>query len=119
MAAVHSIHQRGHALSTVGAERGSNQRPATAKSTATVAKVPADAIALIVTDARTGAPRSFGRVEAGVAALDVYYQGRCSAVPNGTLVSSAGDRVVVRWVDRHGRVSAASKPAVIRTIKPR
>lgn len=72
--------------------------------------VPDDVIALVVLDAKTGKARSFGRAAAGSTEVTVYAQGRCSALPNGTVETRAGERVSLMWVDKHGRTSPAGKP---------
>jgi hypothetical protein len=104
-------------LVSMTSDTWTSTRGSGARITATVAQVPADAIALIAFDAKTGKARSFGRVEAGVATIDVYSQGRCSALPDGTVLSRAGERIVARWVDRYGRLSPASKPVTIRKLE--
>ena len=78
--------------------------------------IPADAIALVVVDAATKKPRSYGLVTAGALEIPVYYQGRCSALPNGTSLTSAGDKVILRWVDKTGVLSADSKPIAVKKI---
>lgn len=74
---------------------------------------PADVVALVVLDAKTGKPRSFGRATAGATEVTVYSQGRCSALPNGTVETRAGERVTLLWVDKHGRSSPATKPVTV------
>ncbi len=79
------------------------------------ADAPADALALIVYDATTNAPRSWGR--ASKRTVNVYARNGCSVVPDGTVLSQPGDRVVLRWVDRFGRLSPPSKVVVIQPTK--
>jgi len=74
---------------------------------------PAGAIALVIADAKTKQARSFGRVPAGASSVAVYAQGRCSALPNGTIETRPGDSVILRWVDKSGALSAESKPIVV------
>lgn len=88
--------------------RGNSQ-----KTAALFSAIPADAIALIVVDAATNKPRSYGLVGAGVLEVTVYGRGRCSALPNGTSPTVASDKVILRWVDKTGAVSADSKPIVV------
>ncbi len=76
--------------------------------------VPDGVIALIVLDAKTGTARSFGIATVGNPDVNVYAQGRCSALPNGTTITQAGDRVVLRWVDKFGRLSPATKAIKVR-----
>lgn len=71
--------------------------------------VPDDVIAMVVLDAKTGTARSFGTASPGSPTVNVYVQGRCSALPNNTTITKAGDRVVLRWVDKLGRLSPATK----------
>lgn len=79
-------------------------------------EVPADAIALVIADAKTGKAHAFGRIIPTTNTVDVYAQGRCSALPNGTVEPRAGARYVVRWVDKHGRLSASSKAFTLARI---
>ncbi len=74
---------------------------------------PATAVALVIADAKTQTPRSWGTVTAGATEVVVYQSRRCSTLPNGTLESAVGDKVVLRWVDNRGRLSAASAPIAI------
>lgn len=90
-----------------------NRRGSIVDVAAQFGAIPADAIALIVVDAATKKPRSYGLVTAGSLAIQVYFQGRCIALPNGTVPTVAGDKVIVRWVDKTGVVSADSKPIVV------
>ncbi|CAN5752675.1 hypothetical protein BH11MYX2_BH11MYX2_19100 [soil metagenome] len=75
---------------------------------------PADAVALVVMDAK-GRPLSWGpaKPEEG-APLLVYEQSRCGAVPDGTLVPSEGS-VKLFWVDKYGRQSEYSASVTIKT----
>ncbi len=75
--------------------------------------IPDEAIALIVVDAATNKPRSYGLVTAGTLEVMLYAQGRCSALPNKTVPTLANNRVILRWVDKTGVVSADSKPIVV------
>lgn len=97
----------------------SNMRGSSERTTAVFAEgaVPAGAIALIVVDAKTKTPRSYGLVQAGTVEVAVYARGRCSALPNGTNPTIAGDKVILRWVDHTGAVSADSKTFTVATSK--
>lgn len=79
-------------------------------------KVPGDAVALVVADAKSGKARSYALTGSGNE-LTLYYQGRCSALPDGTLPTNPNDKVVVRWVDKYGRMSPDSKALVVAKIK--
>ena len=80
--------------------------------------VPADAIALVVFDAKGKAARSFAHVSSGSTEVLVYSQGRCSALPNGTVESQPNEVITLRWVDKAGRLSAPSKTVRIARGKP-
>jgi len=73
---------------------------------------PADAVALVLTDAK-GTARSFGLVEGTGPEVTVYEHSRCGVVPNSTVESRIGDKVKVFWVDQSGRVSPASKTTMV------
>jgi hypothetical protein len=90
-----------------------SRRGRSEQTAVTVDAVPAEAIALVVVDAKTMKPRSYGLVAAGAKEIFVYAQGRCSALPNGSVRTAAGDKVILRWVDKTGAVSADSKPIVV------
>ena len=79
--------------------------------------VPADTIALVAFDAKTKTARSFARITNATTELFIYAQGRCSALPNGTIASKAGDKLVLRWVDKYGRWSAPSKSITVTRAK--
>ncbi|CAN5696612.1 hypothetical protein BH11MYX2_BH11MYX2_37090 [soil metagenome] len=76
---------------------------------------PADAVALVVADDK--APRNFGRVAASSNAKEVtvYAHGRCSMDPDGTVLSSNGDKLKVYWVDKLGRRSPATAVKLVAT----
>lgn len=78
---------------------------------ATFKDVPPEAVALIVVDAKTMQPKSYGLVQG--TEITVYGRGRCSALPNGTTAPVANTKVILRWVDKTGAVSADSKPITI------
>jgi hypothetical protein len=78
--------------------------------------VPADAIAIVLFDARSKA-RSWHAVTAGANDAIAYERRRCQTVPNGTVESEIGDKVSVAWVDRYGRMSPPSKLATIKGDK--
>jgi len=75
--------------------------------------IPAGAVALVVVDAKTSKPRSYGLVQSGSSEVTVYAHGRCSGLPNGTMPTVAGDKVILRWVDNTGAISADSKPITV------
>jgi hypothetical protein len=79
--------------------------------------IPIGAIALVVVDAKTMKPRSYGLVQAGGVEVGIYGRGRCSALPNGTTPTVSGDKIILRWVDKTGAVSADSKPIVVGKAK--
>ena len=83
------------------------------QTTASFSSIPADAIAVIVVDAATNRPRSYGLVDPNLLEATIYARGRCSALPNKTVPTVAGDKVILRWVDKTGAVSADSKPIVV------
>lgn len=74
--------------------------------------VPAGAIAIVLADAK-GTPRSWGQVEAGKVRVLGYDRRRCQALPNGTIESQPGDKIVAYWIDASGRKSAASAATAI------
>jgi len=75
-------------------------------------KAPKEAIALVLAD-RNGAPRSWSLVRRGSTKQQAYTQNRCQVVPNGSVLSQAGEEVTFFWVDNAGRVSPASKPILL------
>jgi hypothetical protein len=77
--------------------------------------VPPGAVAIVLADAK-GTPRSWGRVDAGNARAVALDRTRCSVLPNGTVESAPGDKVMVFWVDRGGRRSPASSAVAIASI---
>lgn len=72
---------------------------------------PAGVVAMVLADA-DGKPRSWGAVSGG-ATVDAYGAPECQALPNGTVASKAGDKVVLLFVDAAGRVSAPTAPVAI------
>jgi hypothetical protein len=73
---------------------------------------PAGTLALVLVDGRTYDPRSFGLTDA--TATVVPYQSRdCMALPNGTIPSKTGDKVLMYFVDGMGRISRPTKPMTI------
>jgi len=74
--------------------------------------VPADAIAIVLFDARNKA-RSWREVTAGESEVDAFARGRCAVVADGTIESRVGDKVSVAWVDKYGRLSAKSRLVVV------
>ncbi|MEZ4403952.1 MAG: hypothetical protein R3B06_28265 [Kofleriaceae bacterium] len=85
--------------------------------TATVANVPADAVAIIAYRAGKGTPLpvSWSRVAAGATSVALYESpGRCASDPVGRVAPAAGDTIVVAWVDAFGRRSPMSQPIVVK-----
>lgn len=79
---------------------------------------PADAYALVIADAKGGG-RSWTPVVPGALDQTPYAHEGCAALPNGTVGSVPGDKVVLFWVDAGGRRSAASAPiAVTGSLEP-
>lgn len=76
-------------------------------SVALVGDAPADAVAIVITDAK-GKPLSWGRVNVYGAGIEPYYHGRCAVLPNGTIEPTIGASVRLFWVDKYGRASAKS-----------
>jgi hypothetical protein len=75
-------------------------------------KAPKEAIALVLADSK-GTPRSWSLVHRGSTQQNAYAQNRCQVVPNGSVLSQAGEKVTFLWVDQAGRVSPASKPIAL------
>ena len=75
---------------------------------------PAGVVAMILADAK-GTPRSWGLVTGTTVAA--FMSRDCLSLPNGTVGSKKGDRVVVYFVDDTGQKSDASKPLTI-TMAP-
>ena len=73
---------------------------------------PADAIAMIVYDARSRA-RTWAPVKAGATTVVVYDDILCKSVPAGTIEPSPGDKITLAWVDSAGRVSPRSAPLTV------
>ncbi len=82
------------------------------RATFATGTVPAGAIAIVVLDATTKQPQSYGPVS-GLLDVTVYGRGRCSVLPDGTVPVRAGDKVILRWVDDSGQLSAESPPIVV------
>jgi hypothetical protein len=76
-------------------------------------KAPKDAIALVLAD-REGTPRSWSLVQRGSTHQQAYAHNRCQVVPNGSVLSQAGEEITLFWVDNAGRVSPASGPITLR-----
>jgi hypothetical protein len=73
--------------------------------------IPTGAVAIVIADAK-GTPRSFGTIERGKDVIG-FSRERCMAMPNGTVESKPGDKVVVYWIDEAGRRSDATKPIAV------
>jgi len=67
--------------------------------------VPAGMVAMILADEH-GKAKSFGLVAGSQ--VHPYEHHACDTLPNGTVPSKKGDKVVLMWVDESGRVSAAT-----------
>lgn len=73
------------------------------------AKVPSAAVAIVISSV-DGTPRSWSLVTAGASTVKPYLRSGCGTVPNGSITSVAGDKVIAYWIDALGRRSAASAP---------
>ena len=71
---------------------------------------PAGAVALVLADGK-GKARSYGVPEGRE--VVVFQTRACAPMPDGTIESKVGDKVVVRWVDKHGRLSSPSAPFTV------
>ena len=67
---------------------------------------PPDALAIIVADAKTKKPRSWGYANGPL--VRPYSKGKCDQVSTGTVASKRGDDVILYWVDTAGRLSDAT-----------
>jgi hypothetical protein len=83
-------------------------------SVALTGDAPADAVAIVITDAK-GTALSWGRVNVYGAGIEPYEHGRCGMLPNGTVEPTVGSSVRLFWVDKYGRASA--KSAAIKVAK--
>jgi hypothetical protein len=72
--------------------------------------VPANAVALVIADAN-GTPRSWTALD--VPGLFPYRSMDCQSLPNGTLPTKTGDKIMTFWLDAGGRKSAPSKPIIV------
>lgn len=92
----------------------------TKRTQATTARLdgpaPADAVALVVYNGKN-TPKSWGPVETDITSIEIYSHRRCEVLPNGTLPSKAGDKVMLAWVDKYGRLSAKTKLVTIKVKK--
>jgi hypothetical protein len=68
----------------------------------------AGAFAIVIADAKTKQPRSWG-FGAGTTVYP-YRSGGCQARADGTARTTTGDEVVLFWLDEYGRVSASTGP---------
>jgi len=71
---------------------------------------PEGALALVLADEK-GVARSWG--QGSGSAWTVLSSGGCRTIPNGTVLSGAGDKVTLFWLGADGRVSPATKPLVV------
>lgn len=101
------------AATTITSKETKNLRGNTVQTIAKFSSIPADAIAVIVVDAATNQPRSYGLVDPSWLEATLYAHGRCTALPNKTVPTVNGDKVILRWVDKTGAVSADSKPITV------
>ena len=86
---------------------------------ALVGPAPADAVAVILYDARTNPPRplSWQRVTQGALQASLYASGgRCQAVAPGTEPPHGGQPVAIAWVDGFGRRSPLSAPVEVEDV---
>jgi len=99
-------------LATTPYRRGSY----TAVTASFTADPPADALALVMfRDDKAHTPMSWIRVQPTAKALDVFHTARrCEQVP-AFIAPTAGERVVVAWLDTSGRLSPYSKSIAITT----
>lgn len=79
--------------------------------------LPADATAIVVLDAQ-GAVRSWGNprltdTTQPMIAVGVFQSGSCTALPNGTVPTTGGDKIKLAWIDSSGRLSATTSATVI------
>lgn len=91
--------------------RGTNERTMIELS----ADPPAGAVAVILADAKTGKARTWAKAEGRSIAADETR--RCAPMPDGTIRSKPGDKVTVRWVDKHGRLSPPSGTIVVAALR--
>ena len=71
---------------------------------------PPDALAIVVADAKTKQPRSWGYANGSL--VRPYSWSKCDALANGTVATKPGDDVILYWIDSAGRASDAT--AVLR-----
>ena len=82
--------------------------------------VPAGAVAIVVlaVTKKGNVPRSWVRVEANATDAQVAgSSGRCDPGVPGEIMSKAGDKVVLAYVDAYGRLSKPSRPVNIKRGK--
>jgi hypothetical protein len=92
-------------------EHTASKRATTRVGVELAGPAPTGALALVIADA-AGTPRSW-TLATGATTLYPYLAEACRALPNGTLATSAGDSIVLFWVDAGGRVSPPSKPVAV------
>lgn len=68
---------------------------------------------LVVYDKDGKVARSFGTAKAGDTRVDIYTAAECTTLPDGTLVTQAGDAITFAWLDPTGRLSARSAVAIV------
>lgn len=79
-------------------------------------KVPTTAVAMVIASV-DGTPRSWGPVSAGASTIKPYLRSGCGTVPNGSITSVVGDKVIAYWIDASGRRSAPSAPIRVGAAK--
>lgn len=81
---------------------------------------PAGAVAVVVFVTKNKKPvaRSWKLVDPSKTEFIVAgTEGRCDPGTPGEVLSKAGDKIQLAWVDAHGRLSALSKPVTIQKVK--
>jgi hypothetical protein len=100
------------AVKTLSFEQTQHRRSST-KIAAAFDEIPPSAVALVIADEK-GKPRSWGATSrAGKGTVYPLDIASCAALPNGTEMTKAGDKVTLFWVDDAGRVSPATRPIVV------
>lgn len=102
-------------VSSISYRRNVGRRVADQLTVALDGDPPAEAIALVVADAK-GTPRSWGRV--GGRSITAYAAHSCVSLPNGTVASKPGDQIIVYFVDDAGRKLEATKPITVVAARP-
>lgn len=74
--------------------------------------VPAGAVAIVIADAK-GVVRSWGEAKPGETSVFGYERRRCQVLPNDTVESKPGDKLVAYWIDAGGRKGAQTTGTVV------